>query len=288
LAVETAMAWISRPTLEWLARWGYGARGVVYLLVGGLAVLAALGSGGQTGGSKSALETLLEQPFGWILLGAIALGLACFALWRVVESVTDADNLGSSARGIAVRAGRAIGGLVYVGLAVSALSLAFGWGAGSSDDRSAQDWTAWLLTQPFGRWAVGLIGLAIAGVGFRFLQCAWKGTVAAHLRCPAHTSRWVVPLGRFGFGGRGIVFLLIGGFLVLAAYDGNSSEARGLGGALQTLQAQPYGWILLALTAGGLAAFGIFGLVQAVYRHIDAPTLDDALPDAVQRSVRAG
>ena len=124
------MAWLRRPTLEWLARWGFGARGVVYLLVGGLAVLAAFGSGGQTGGSESALRTLLDEPFGWIVLSVIALGLAFFALWRVVEALTDADNRGSSAQGIAVRVGRAIGGLVYVGLAVSALSLAFGWGAG--------------------------------------------------------------------------------------------------------------------------------------------------------------
>jgi hypothetical protein len=282
------MAWLSRPTLEWLARWGYGARGVVYLLVGGLSVLAALGSGGQTGGSESALRTLLNEPFGWIILSIIALGLAFFALWRVIEAVTDADNRGSSAAGIAVRTGRAIGGLVYVGLAVSTLGLAFGWKIGGGDDSAAQDWTAWLLAQPFGRWAVGLIGLAVAGIGFRFLHCAWKGTVATHLRCPAHTSRWVVPLGRFGFGGRGIVFLLIGGFLVLAAYHGNSSEARGLGGALRSLQTQPYGWILLAATAAGLAAFGLFGLVQAIYRRIDAPTLDEAIPDAVQRSAGAG
>jgi hypothetical protein len=282
------MAWLNRPTLEWLARWGYGARGVVYLLVGGLSVLAALGSGGQTGGSESALGTLLNEPFGWIILSIIALGLAFFALWRVIEAVTDADNRGSSAAGIAVRTGRAIGGLVYVGLAVSTLSLAFGRRVGGGDDSAAQDWTAWLLAQPFGRWAVGLIGLAVAGIGFRFLHCAWKGTVATHLRCPAHTTRWVVPLGRFGFGGRGVVFLLIGGFLVLAAYHGNSSDARGLGGALRSLQGQPYGWILLAATAAGLAPFGLFGLVQAIYRRIDAPTLDEAIPDAVQRSAGAG
>ena len=73
-----------------------------------------------------------------------------------------------------------------------------------------------------------------------------------------------------------MVFLLIGGFLGLAALHASSSEAHGLGGALQALQQQPYGWVLLALTALGLLAFGLFGLVQARYRHIDAPDLDDA------------
>jgi hypothetical protein len=167
------------------------------------------------------------------------------------------------------------------------MGLALGWRSGRGDDYAAQDWTAWLLAQPFGRWALGAIGLAVAGIGLRFLHCAWKGTVAGQLSCSSRTSRWVVPLGRFGFGGRGIVFLLIGGFLVLAAYHGNSSEARGLGGALRSLQEQPYGWVLLAVTAGGLAAFGLFGLVQAVYRRIDAPTLEEAIPEELRESAAA-
>ena len=90
-----------RQALELLARLGYGARGVTYCLVGGLAVLAAIGIGGQTGGSRSALLILLERPFGWILLGIVAFGLAAFALWRVVEAVTDADHYGRSAKGLA-------------------------------------------------------------------------------------------------------------------------------------------------------------------------------------------
>jgi hypothetical protein len=88
-----------------------------------------------------------------------------------------------------------------------------------------------------------------------------------------------------GFAARGVVFLLIGGFLVLAALQSSSSEVRGLGGALEALQQQPYGWVLLALTAIGLFAFGLFGLVQARYRHIDAPDLGDAKA-AVARAAR--
>ena len=91
------------PTLEHIARLGYGARGVVYCLVGGLTVLAAIGSGDQTGGSTDALTSLLTKPFGWIWLGVIAVGLLSFALWRFVESATDADRHGTSAKGIAVR-----------------------------------------------------------------------------------------------------------------------------------------------------------------------------------------
>jgi hypothetical protein len=85
-----------------------------------------------------------------------------------------------------------------------------------------------------------------------------------------------VPLGRLGFAARGVIFVVIGGFLVLAALRSSSSQVRGLGGALEALEAQPYGWALLAVTAAGLIAFGLFGLVQARYRRIDAPDLDDA------------
>jgi H+/Cl- antiporter ClcA len=93
---------------------------------------------------------------------------------------------------------------------------------------------------------------------------------------PSDKRDWIISLGRMGFAARGVVFVLIGGFLILAAIRSSSSEVHGLGGALQALQQQPYGWVLLALTAIGLFAFGIFGLVQARYRHIDAPGIDDA------------
>jgi len=269
---------VSRNPLEILARAGYGARGVVYGLVGGLALLAAIGSGGQTGGSRSALQSLLSQPFGKVWLTLIGLGLLGFCAWRVVEALTDADRHGADPKGLVIRGARLISGGIYAGLAVSALGLALGWagGGGAGDDRAAQDWTAWLLVQPFGRWLVGFIGLAIVGVGAVFAWKAWRGNVAAHLALPPDTRQWVVPLGRLGFAARGLVFAMIGGFLILAAFRSASSEVHGLGGALQALRQQPFGAALLGLAAIGLFAFGVFGLVQARYRYIDAPDLDDA------------
>ena len=270
------MPHVSRNPVETLARFGYGARGVVYGLVGGLALLAAIGSGGQTGGSRSALQTLVSQPFGKVWLVLIAIGLFGFCAWRVLEALTDADRRGSDLKGLSIRAVRLIGGLIYAGLALSALNLALGRGSGGSEDQAARDWTAWLMSQPFGQWLVGLVGLAIAGGGLAFIVKAWRGNVTEQLSLPADRRDWIVTLGRMGFAARGVVFVLIGGFLVLAALHASSTEVQGLGGALQSLQQQPYGWILLALTALGLFAFGLFGLVQARYRHIDAPDLDDA------------
>lgn len=271
--------------MEMMARLGYGARGIVYCLVGGLALLAAFGSGGQTGGSRSALQTLLSQPFGRIWLVAIAVGLLGFAAWRVVEAVTDADHRGTEWKALGVRAAHLVSGGIYASLALFAVNLALGQATGGGEDQAAQGWTAWLLAQPFGQWLVGLIGAAVAATGFGFLWKGWRGEVTAYLALPAGAERWAVPMGRLGFAARGIVFVLVGGFLVLAAWHGNSSEVHGLGGALQSLQAQPYGWALLGIVAAGLFAFGVFGLVQARYRHLDAPDLDDAR-DAVAEGVR--
>ena len=266
----------SRNTLEVMARLGHGARGAVYCLVGGLALLAAIGGGGRTGGSRGALQTLLGQPFGRVLLVLVAVGLSFFAAWRFVEAMADADHHGRNAKGLAIRGAHLIGGVIALGLAASALGLALGQGGGGGDDRAARDWTAWLMAQPFGPWLVGLVGLGIAGAGIVFALKAWRADVTKHLVCSRDVARWAVPAGRIGFGARGLVFLVIGGFLVMAAIHSRAAEARGLGGALDALAAQPFGWVLLGLTAAGLFAFGVFSFVEAVYRRIDAPDIDDA------------
>ncbi|HZH09367.1 MAG TPA: DUF1206 domain-containing protein [Microvirga sp.] len=278
------MPQIRSNPVEILARLGYGARGIVHGLVGGFALLAAIGSGGQTSGSRSALQTLLSQPFGKVWLSLIALGLFGFCAWRVVEALTDADRRGSDMKGWAVRAAHLVSGAVYAGLAISALSLVLGNGSSGGDDQAARDWTAWLMGKPFGVWLVGGAGVAVAATGLGFAWKAWKGDVTARLSLPADKRDWIVSLGRMGFAARGVVFVIIGGFLVLAALHHSSSEVQGLGGALRSLQQQPYGWVLLALTAIGLFAFGIFGLVQARYRHIEAPDIDSAKAAVAQIS----
>ena len=99
-------------------------------------------------------------------------------------------------------------------------------------------------------------------------------------------ERWAGPIGRFGYAARGLAFLIIGGFLVAAAWHQRSSDAKGLAEAFALLRAQPYGWVLLGLVAAGHAAFGAFGLIQARYRHIDAPDID-RVDDAAGAAVRA-
>jgi hypothetical protein len=274
-----------RNTIERIARFGYGARGVVYGIVGALALLAALGHGGRAGDSKDALRTVLVGPFGAVLVGVIALGLVGFALWRFVEGVTDADRRGTSAKGLAVRAAHMVSAAVYLGLAASAASLSLGLGMSGGD--GVHDGTAWLLAKPFGRWLVGLGGLAVIGGGFGFLGKAWRGEVTERLDLDARArDRWAGPVGRFGYAARGCAFLIIGGFLVAAAWHQRSSDAKGLAAAFALLREQPYGWFLLGVVAAGHAAFGAFGLIQARYRHIDAPDIDQ-VDDAAGAAARA-
>lgn len=274
-----------RNTIERVARFGYGARGVVYLVVGGLALLAALGHGGRAGDSKDALRTVLAGPFGAAIVGLIALGLAGFALWRLVEAVTDADRRGTGIKGLAVRGAHLVSAALYVGLAASAASLSLGLGMSGGD--GMHDGTAWLLAKPFGRWLVALGGFAVIGGGFGFLAKAWRGDVTDRLALDARArARWAGPIGRSGYAARGLAFLIIGGFLVAAAWHQRSSDAKGLAEAFALLRAQPYGWILLGLVAAGHAAFGAFGLIQARYRHIEAPDID-RVDDAAGEAARA-
>lgn len=269
-----------------LARSGYAARGVVYLIVGGLAVLAALGQGGRTTDARGALTTLLTQPFGQILLAIVALGLVGYALWRVVQAITDTDHHGTDGKGLAIRSGLLVSAVTHALLAVSALSLIFGWGSGGGDN-GARNWTAWLLQQPFGRWLVGLIGLAIIGAGIAHMIKGYRAKFEKYFQMDAATLDKASPVCRFGLIARGIVFVIIGGFLIVAAVEFNSAEARGLQGALQALQQQPYGWILLGIVALGLVAFGVYSLIEAWYRRIDTPEAERAIARSGRRIAAA-
>ncbi len=259
-----------RKRLELLARLGYAARGIVSLIVGVLALLGATGRGGGATDSKGALQTILAQPLGAVLLAAVALGLFGFALWRAFQSVLDADGRGTSPKAIAARVAQAISAVIYVGLGIFAVSLLLGRQQGGGEN-AARDWTAWLLAQPFGRWLVGGVGLAVAGAAVAMAAKAWTASFRRNLTCDAANARWIIPLGRTGYAARAVVFLVVGAFLATAAYQLDPSEARGLGGALLALQAQPFGRALFALVALGLAAFGAFEIAEARYRRIDAP-----------------
>lgn len=252
--------------LELISRLGFAARGIVYLLVGWFAVRAALTSGSPTD-TKGALQSMHGEPFGQFLLAAMALGLLAYAVFRFVEAALDLENHGNEPKGLMVRAGHLISGLLHVGLALYAVSLVLGIGIGGSGD-GTQSLTAWLLSQPYGRWLVMAVGIGVIVAGVMQLRKAWQATFMRNLSLAPGHGGWVRPTGRLGFAARSVVFALIGLFLLVAGWASDPSEAGGLGAALRSLQEQPYGPWLLGAVAVGLALFGVFCFVEAAYRRI--------------------
>jgi hypothetical protein len=269
---NTARAALRNPWVERLARLGYAARGVVYALVGILAIQTAFGArGNQRTDTRSALQMVAEQS--QALLWLLALGLFGYALWRVIEGVMDAAGKGSDPKGLAKRAAMVASGLIYGGLAMAAVRIASGSGGGSGTSGSggSQGWTAELMTKPFGRWLVALAGIAVIVSGLAQIRNGWTEKFRKHLKMQemdANEQRLAVHTGKLGLIARGIVFLFSGWFLIQAARRFDPGEARGLAGALESLAQQPYGAWLLGFVALGLIAFGAYSLLLARYRRI--------------------
>jgi Domain of Unknown Function (DUF1206) len=258
------------PWVEWLARFGYAARGVVYGLIGILALKTAFGTGGATTDTHGAVQAIAQQSR--FLLILVAIGLFGYALWRFVQAVVDPEHKGTDPKGLAQRGAMLASGISYGFLAVAAARIAGGsQSAAQGADGGTQGMTANLMAQPFGRWLVALAGIAMIVSGLYQLSSGWKEKFRRHLRLdemPAALQHRVVQTGKLGLISRGFVFLMIGMFLIVAAWQADPTEARGLGGALATLAQQPYGPWLLGLVALGLLAFGVYSLVESRYRRI--------------------
>lgn len=260
---------------EWmqkLARFGIATKGVVYLIIGVLAVMAAMGRGdGRITDSEGAVRTIGAQPFGQVLLGATAVGLVGYVFWRFAQAVFDADNAGDDARGVLKRVGNAASGLTYAALAVGAVqSIVGSRDAGGGD--STRNWLDSLLSSgDVGRGVVALLGLVLVGVGgYQFVK-AVKADFMREVDVYAMSSTvrtWTQRLGRLGHAARGVVFPMLGWFLIRAAMRSDSSEWRGTGGALRELATQSHGTLLLAVIAAGLAAYGVYQVVLSRYRII--------------------
>lgn len=265
----------SHPWVEKLARFGFAAKGVVYFVVGLLAAQAAFTTGGRTTDTSGALTTIVNQPFGKFLLVLVTIGLVGYALWRVIQTIFDPEhaNEAPNAKQVVQRIGYGFSAIAYTGLAFTAINLIRGTGSNNSGD-ATQHWTARLMAQPFGQWLVGLGGLVVIAVGLSYLYQAYQAKFQRHFKHHQMSEterRWAKRLGQFGIAARGIVFGLIGIFLVIAAFRANASEARGFGGALDALAEQPFGPWLLGFVAFGLIAYSIYSLIEAHYRRIIQP-----------------
>lgn len=252
------------PWVEKLARLGLVSKGIVYSIVGILAAQAAFGAGGKTTDSAGALETIGTQPFGKFLLALVTVGLLGYMLWKFIQAFLNPENKGTFGR-----LGSFIAGVIYAGLALTAVRLIMG--SGGSSNNSTEDWTARLMSQPFGQWLVGTVGALIIGVAFYEFYKAFTAKFREDLnwqQMDQNERNLATNFGRFGYAARAIVFVVIGFFLIQAARLSNPNQARGFGGALAALAEQPYGPWVLGIVAIGLLAFGIYTMVEAKYRRI--------------------
>jgi hypothetical protein len=243
---------------------------VVYAVIGILAIQAAFSGRGQATGAEGAIQTIAEQSR--ILLVLMAIGLIGYALWRFVQAFLDPEGLGRDAKGMAKRGAMLASGLVYGGLALTAFRLIAGSGdAAGSGQGGDQALTASMLDKPFGRWLVALAGIAVIASALHQIWSAYTKRFERKLNTAEMNEqerRMALRTGQLGLSARGIAFLITGWFLIQAALKYDPSQARGLGGALETLAGQPYGPWLLGLVALGLIAFGAYSFLEARYRRI--------------------
>jgi len=246
-----------------LARVGFVAKGVVYLIVGSLAVQGIAG-----GGQKGALNEIAQQPFGRILLSIVALGLAAYACWRFVSGAIDPhDQSSDDAKGIGKRIGYVCSGVAYAALAISAANIVMRNSGGGGGD-GAQHWTGRLLDMQFGQFLVGIVAAGVLLGGAHQLKQAISADFRENFRLgdmSAAERTWATRAGRLGHAARAVVYALIAFFLGQAALSDRAEEAGGLGKALQTLQQQPYGSWVLAVAGLGLVAYGLYCFVVARY-----------------------
>lgn len=259
--------------LELTARVGYGARGFVYLSVGLLVLFAMLNMVGDAVGVRGALEWLSQRPLGRVWMLLVGLGLSAFVMWRVLQSVFDADHEGTSRDGLMTRASQLGSGFGYSAMAFAAFSLFAGQRAENPSEgvSRSQERAAMLLDLPFGRWLLIAAGLVIFGIGIGNVVKAWREDFSEYLDCSAHTCQRVTPLARVGHVARGLAYLPLAGLVVVAGWHTRAAEVTSFGAALEMVERQTAGRWIIGLIALGFVAFGAFAFVEARFRRIRPP-----------------
>lgn len=260
--------------LKGAARAGYAARGVVYLIVGFFAVLGALGRA-DTKDSKGALEALLGQPFGEVLVWLVIAGLAAHALWRMLQALFDTDGHDHGPKGLTIRAGLFVAGLTNIALAFIALGMVTGLGGGDSGGGGGRDptgkWLAAAANYGLAKAIIGAVALGFAGAGFAMMWKGFKAGFEKYFRCAEDVMRWLRPLCRYGLIARGAVFVVIAALFVRGGLSYDAKSAPGLEDAFRALEGLTFGWILLLVMGVGLFAFGLYSFAEARYRRVSPP-----------------
>jgi hypothetical protein len=258
-----------RSWIEGFARVGFTAKAVVYLILGFLALNAALGSGGQLTDPEGVLRYVRRGDLGRLMIGLLAVGLAMYAAWRLLEAFGDANRCGTSAKGLMKRAVYALSGTIHGALAYDAARLAGALGAASGSPE---------FTSTIGRvpavWLSTIAGIWLIGAAIDATHDAVTGDLSDRLDLDAVSrrhGRWIAVLSRIGVLARGAVFAAWGALLLGALGNQRDATRTDTSDSLLVIAGLPEGRWLLALTAAGLMAYGVYQLLHARYRRITPP-----------------
>ena len=261
-AVKRAAA---NPLLELLERLGYAVRGALYAVMGLLALQVAIGKpGGQATDLTGSLVFMISNPFGKLVLIVAVVGLSAYSLWGFIRAIYDPLHRGSDASGYMARLGFVSSALSYAAIAFLGLQILRGSGADTSD--STQKTIASILIHPGGGWMTVLVGLVAIGVAIGQFVEAYRADFQGDLKSAqmsANERSLVVGLGRYGMLARGIIFLVVGWFVVQAGLHHDPAQAQGFGGAFVFLLAQPFGRLVLGFVALGFVALGLHSFACA-------------------------
>lgn len=248
--------------LVWFTRLGFAARGLLFIVIAWLVI--GTGRAADPGSALEYLSTGRERA----LLFGVAAGFVGYGIWRLLDAVLDSEGRGDVGKSVVGRAAAAGSGAVYLFLAYQTWSLLSGNAADSGGD--AQEQARTVLTLPGGNILLGIGAAVLLTAGIWQLFKAAKCSFLNHLSAPARDQEWVRWLGRFGYAARGTIFLVTAYFLAQAALNGSSAHAGGMEEALRWLQSP-----MDKFVAAGLALFGAFSLIEARYRAIKTPPIDE-------------
>jgi hypothetical protein len=254
---------------EWTdraVRVGMVAYGIVHLTIAWLAIQLALGNSSGNASRNGALTQLAQQPFGRFVVWVIAIGMVFLVAWKLLEAFIDSQTEDGAKAWLkpAVSVGKAI---VYGTLGVSAFHTA----TGSKSKSSTTSMTSKLMDQPFGRWLVGLVGLAVIGYGVYLAYTGYREKFLKHLDAEGRSGdagRAYKLFGKVGYIAKGVALGAIGALFIFAAVDHKAKKSGGLDQALHKVLQQPFGPVLLFAIAVGIGCYGLFCFARA--RHLSA------------------
>jgi len=258
------------PLMEALTRLGYGVRGLIYITMGLLAVQVAFGKGGALASPQAAIAAIGKQPAGLILLWVVLVGISSYAVWGVVRAVFDPLHKGHDTKGLVERFGFLVSAFGYAVLILPTYGYITGISHASNGSQT-QKFIGAIMAMPWGRWAIGLVGLLVLAGGLYQIYLGFKAGFDRQFQTYALSAteiKLVTDVGRFGTAARGVVLALVGFLISLAAYQSNPGQPIGMDTALATLLHQPYGIWLLGVIAVGLVAFGFYSMLSAVWFRI--------------------